>query len=253
MPVLTQNLGVWIRYPEGLNLTKKISFENKIIREILNSLPKTDLIHINLHYSFTNWLPFYWAGFSQTTRYTYVVEGLEDLDKVFEQFDPTVKNKIRKAESLVETLVSEDISVFYELIKKTFLRQNIDIPYSFEILQKHDSVLKEHNARKIFFAKDQEGKIHSALYLTWDKMSSYVHMVGEDPVLRTSGAGIKLIWDAIKFTKETLNLSRLDFEGSMIEGVEQIRRKCGGVQYPYFSLTKYNNKFLEILWKIKMQ
>jgi hypothetical protein len=252
MPVLTQNLGVWLKYPDNLNYTKKISFENRIMKEVLKALPKSDMVNINLHYSLTNWLPFYWAGFRQTTRYTYIIEGLEDLDNVYERFDPTVKNKIRKAENLVETVFTDDIKSFYEINRKTFLRQKINIPYSLELLQKHDSMLKERNARKIFFAKDKDGNIHSALYLTWDRMSSYIHMAGEDPDLRSSGAGIKLIWDAIKYTRETLHLNKLDFEGSMIEGVEQIRRKFGGVQYPYFSLIKFNSKLLQALWEIKM-
>jgi hypothetical protein len=252
MPVLTQNLGVWLNYPDNLNYTKKISFENRIMKEVLKALPKSDMVNINLHYSLTNWLPFYWAGFRQTTRYTYIVEGLEDLDNVYERFDPAVKNKIRKAENLVETVFTDDINRFYEINRKTFLRQKINIPYSLELLQKHDSMLKERNARKIFFAKDKDGNIHSALYLTWDRMSSYIHMAGEDPDLRSSGAGIKLIWDAIKYTCETLHLNKLDFEGSMIEGVEQVRRKFGGIQYPYFSLIKFNNKLLQALWEIKM-
>jgi hypothetical protein len=252
MPVLTQNLGVWLKYPENLDGQKKISFENKIIKEVLKALPKSDMVNINLHYAYTNWLPFYWAGFRQTTRYTYIVEGLEDLVKVYERFDPTVKNKIRKAENLVETVFTDDINKFYEINRKTFIRQKINIPYSLELLQKHDSVLKERNARKIFFAMDKNGNLHSALYLTWDKMSSYVHMAGEDPDLRSSGAGIKLIWDAIKYTHETLHLDKLDFEGSMIEGVEQVRRKFGGVQYPYFNLIKFNNRLLHFLWEMKL-
>lgn len=248
MPVLTQNLGLWLRYPDGLIRSKKISFENKIIKDIINKLPASDMIHFSMHYNHTNWLPFYWAGFSQTTRYTYVIEGLDDLNKVYEQFDPSVKNKIRKAETIVEKVETDNISKFYEVNRKTFQRQKISIPYSLELLHQHDKVLKEHNACKIFLAQDKNGEVHSALYLTWDKMSSYLHMAGDDPDLRSSGAGIKLIWDAIKFTSEILHLPKMDFEGSMIEGVEQVRRKFGGIQYPYFSLTKFNNKLLQAYW-----
>jgi hypothetical protein len=251
MPVLTQNLGIWLKYPENLSPQKKIGFENKIFKEVLDLLPKSDMIHFCLHYSLSNWLPFYWAGYSQTTKYTYIIEGLEDLDFIYGQFDPKVKNKIRKAESIIETVYSDDISKFYEINKKTFQRQKLAIPYSLELLQQHDAVLKKYNARKIFMAIDKSGRIHSALYLTWDRMSSYVHIAGEDPDLRSSGAGIKLIWDAIRYTNETLHLNKMDFEGSMIEGVEQIRRKCGGKQYPYFSLTRFNNKFLKVLWEFK--
>jgi hypothetical protein len=47
-------------------------------------------------------------------------------------------------------------------------------------------------------------------------------MVGEDPELRKSAAGILLVWESIKFTKHTLQLDNYDFEGSMLENVEQV-------------------------------
>lgn len=37
----------------------------------IDNLPKFDYFNMNFHYSITNWLPFYWRGFKQTTRYTY--------------------------------------------------------------------------------------------------------------------------------------------------------------------------------------
>ena len=46
-----------------------------------------------------------------------------------------------------------------------------------------------------------------------------------------------LIWHAIQYTKETLGLDIFDFEGSMIESVERVRRDCGGVQRAYSSIA----------------
>lgn len=251
MPALTQNLGLWIKYPKEINSTKRTGYEVEIIKNIIAKLPNVDLVNINMHYALTNYLPFHWNGFVECTRYTYIVEGLENLDEVFNRFNPKMQNKVRKAEKLVTTVYSEDIEAFYKIIKKTFDRQGIKMPYSYQILSHHDKALKERQARKIFFAIDEEEKVHSALYLTWDKMSSYVHMVGEDPKLRASGAGIKLIWDAIQFTKNELKLDKLDFEGSMIESVERVRRNCGGVQYPYSNLTKTDNAVLRGIQAIR--
>ena len=92
---------------------------------------------------------------------------------------------------------------------------------------------------------DNTGNIHSALYLTWDKMSSYVHLVGEDPKFRNSGAGILLIKEAIKYTQQELGLDKFDFEGSMIKNVEKVRRGCGGRQKAYLSISKTNSKLLK--------
>ena len=133
----------------------------------------------------------------------------------------------------------------------TFKRQNIKIPYSFEFLKRHDNYLSKHKSREIFYAVDDDNQVHSALYLTWDYNSSYVHMVGENPDLRNSGAGMLVIWEAIKFTKNQLQLNSFDFEGSVIESVERVRRGFGAKQKPYFNISISNSFLLKIILYFK--
>ena len=55
------------------------------------------------------------------------------------------------------------------------------------------------------------------------------------------------MWEAIKFTKEELGLNQFDFEGSMIQPVEQFFRKFGGKLTPYYTVswTKPSAKLLQ--------
>jgi len=245
MPPLTQTMGPWIKYPPNQKYTNRLSHEKDIYTEIISRLPDFGDFQQNFNYRVTNWLPFFWQGFQATTRYTYVIENLDDLDEVLLRFKDNMRNKIKKARKIVSVVDEGKIEDFYAINRKTFERQGLDIPYSLDFLIKKDRILAKKNCRRIFFAVDQDGCIHSALYLIWDELSSYVHMVGEDPVLRNSGAGILLIYESIKFTKETLNLDCYDFEGSVIESVEEVRRSCGGVQKPYFSVSKVNSRYLK--------
>lgn len=242
MPPLTQTMGPWIKYPLNQKYANKLSFEKEVYSDIIKRLPDYDYFIQNFNYRVTNWLPFYWQGFQQTTRYTYTVDNLGDLNEVLSRFKDNMRNKINKARKIVSVIKDGCIEDFYAINKKTFERQGLKIPYSFDFIIKKDKVLCERNCRKIFFAVDNEGRIHSALYLIWDELSSYVHMVGENPELRKSGAGILLIYDSIKYTKENLNLDCYDYEGSMIEPVEEVRRACGGVQRPYFAVSKTNSR-----------
>lgn len=244
MPKLTQTMGIYFKYPKNQKYYKKLSFEKEVINYFIDNLPKVDGFSQNFSYNFTNWLPFYWRGFNQTTRYTYIIEDLSNLDIVFSNFESNYKNKIRKAEKLLRVQNGLDIESFFKINKMTFDRQGIQIPYNLLFLKQHDIYLKNH--REIFYAIDKEDNIHSALYLTWDKNSSYVHMVGENPNLRKSSAGILLVWEAIKYTKEILNLNKFDFEGSNIENIEQVRRSFGTVQKPYFTISKNNSKLLRL-------
>lgn len=252
MPPLTQAMGPWIKYPPNQKYANKLSLEKELYLDLIKKLPDFDHFAQNFNHRVTNWLPFYWKGFEQTTRYTYIIENLGDLKEVLSRFKDNMRNKINKARKIVSVIDEGRIEDFYAINRKTFERQGIKIPYSLELIINKDKELAERNYRKIFFAVDKEGRIHSALYLIWDELSSYVHMVGEDPDLRKSGAGILLIYESIKFTKEILGLDCYDFEGSMIESVEEVRRSCGGVQKPYFSISKTNSRLLRCRNTLKL-
>jgi lipid II:glycine glycyltransferase (peptidoglycan interpeptide bridge formation enzyme) len=253
IPKLTQNLGPYLKYPPNQKYEKKLSFEKEMITKLIERLPYFDSFNQNFHYSIQNWLPFYWAGFEQSTRYTYVIINLfkKTEEEIFQEFNSSYRNKVKKAKKAVVVKKGLSIDRFYEINKKTFERQNLLLPYSFNFLKYHDEILSKNSSREIFYAEDEKGNIHSALYLTWDNNSSYVHMVGEDPELRKSAAGILLVWESILHTKNILKLDNYDFEGSMLENVEQVRRSFGAVQKPYFSITKTNSKLLNIRKLVK--
>lgn len=64
----------------------RLSEEKQLMTELTEQLPRFDLFRQNFHYSITNWLPFYCKGFQQTTRYTYRLSDLSDLDAVWAGF-----------------------------------------------------------------------------------------------------------------------------------------------------------------------
>lgn len=247
MPVLTQNLGPYFIYPKNQKYQKKLSFEKEVINKIISQLPSFDNLNLSLHNNISNWLPFYWKNFNSNLSYTYVIDNLNNIENVFNNLSPSYRNKIKKAQKIVKVKRGLKISDFYKLNKMTFDRQKIKIRYNLDFLSNHDRVIAENNSREIFYAIDSSEKIHSALYLTWDEQTSYVHLVGEDPNFRNSSAGILLIWEAIKFTRNELKLNNFDFEGSMIEQVEKVRRSFGAKQKPYITLDKCNSKLLKII------
>ena len=245
MPKLTQTMGPYIKYPSNQKYVSKLGYEKKIMNALIDQLPRFDYFMQNFHYSITNWLPFYWRGFSQTTRYTYVIEDLSNLDKIFRDFDQDQRATIRKAEKIVKVISSEDIELFYKIGSMTFKRQGIETPYTLNFLKRLDNACSVNNCRKIFFAKDERERVHAAIYIVWDKNSAYLLMTGGDPHLRNSGAESLLIWEAIKFSSTVTK--KFDFEGSMIESIEMFFRSFGGIQKPYFSIKRVNSKILEVL------
>lgn len=246
MPKITPYMGVYLVIQEGIKNVKKNSFEKKVTTALIEALPRHKYFNVRFHKSFNNWLPFYWKGFIQHTMYTYVLKDISDLNEVYLNFKSSVRNKIRKAEQIIKVEISEDIEIFYQLNKMTFDRQNMSIGYDLMNLRKMDQVFSENNARVIFLAKDNENRFHSALYLTYDQNSANVHLVGENPDLRSSGAGTLLIWEAIKYTRNNLGLNQFDFEGSIIEKIEENRRTYGAEQVAYHKIQKVNSFLLKL-------
>ncbi|RLD51308.1 MAG: methicillin resistance protein [Bacteroidetes bacterium] len=248
-PILTPRLGVWLNYPENQKYTSKLGFEKKVINEIISKLPKHNFFAIHFHYNLKNWLPFYWNGFSQTTKYSYVIDDLSDLDKVFSNFKSNIRNKIKKAEKIIKVEKSEDLQSFYNVNELTYKRQNKQIPYSFDQIRKIDNACKKNNSRAIFLAKDNKNIVYAGLYLIFDKNYAYQLMLGVNPKYSNTGVASLLIWEAIKFS--ATKVKHYDFEGSIIENIETFFRSFGGKQTQYFKIMKYNSLILKVLKAFK--
>ncbi len=248
IPKLTQTMGVYIKYPPKQKYYKKLSWEKEVMENLILNLPKIDYFSQNFDHSITNWLPFYWAGFEQTTRYTYIIENIsiEELEK---NFETDIRRRRRKAYEIgIKIIESEDIETFYKLNTMTFARKNIGISYSFEFVKNLFENCKENSAVKMYFAKYQD-EVIAVNFLVYDDNTVYYLMGGIDPSKKDLGAMDAIQFESIKFALESGR--RFDFEGSMIESIEKYFRSFGAVQTPYFSISKTNSKLLKIRKLIK--
>lgn len=249
MPKLTQTMGVYIKYPPKQKYYKKLSWEKEVMEILISNLPKVDYFSQNFDHSITNWLPFYWAGFEQTTRYTYIIENIsiEELEKNFET-DIRRRRRRKAYEIGIKIIESEDIETFYKLNTMTFARKNIGISYSFEFVKNLFENCKENSAVKMYFAKYQD-EVIAVNFLVYDDNTVYYLMGGIDPSKKDLGAMDAIQFESIKFALESGR--RFDFEGSMIESIEKYFRSFGAIQTPYFSISKTNSKLLKIRKLIK--
>lgn len=247
-PKLTPQLGILIsNFDENVKYSTKISKEIEITNSIIEGLPKFKMFNYGFSYNFSNFIPFIWSGFQIGTRYTYVIEDLTDLDKVFNDFQYDVKYLIKKA-SKNNIVVSNKFSIedFYEINKKTFDRQNMKMPYTKEFLIKLDNMLKQNNSRQMFFALNDKNEIVAGVYLIYDKNCTYYLMGGADPDYRKLGAQTILVWESIKFASQVS--TKFDFEGSVIKSIESSFRQFGGSQKIIHTVYKSGLLF-EFLYK----
>jgi lipid II:glycine glycyltransferase (peptidoglycan interpeptide bridge formation enzyme) len=243
MPVFSQILGPYIKYPQGQKYYKRLSWEKKIMTALIANLPIVDYFSQNFNRSITNWLPFYWKGFVQTTRYSYVIENTS-LNELEVNFDTDIRRRRRKAENLgVSVYESDDVRKFYELNVKTLNRQHIKIPYNYNILKKlYDTCKKKYSVR-MYFAK-YEKDIIAANFLVFDNNAVYYIMGGIDPDKKDLGGMDVILFESIKFAIESGRI--FDFEGSMVESIEKYFRSFGAIQKSHFAITKTNSILLLI-------
>ncbi len=242
-PILTQFMGVYIKYPKNQKYEKRLHYQKEIIYEIIDRLPKFDYFNIYFDSSFTNWLPFMWKGFKQTTHYTYVIED-NNLDSIYNNFSKRVRKEINRAlKNGVEIIDSDNIEAFYEINKITFKKQNIEIPYSFEYVKNLYETAKENSAAIMKFAI-KDGKILSVLLAFNDSKRVYSILGSSNRDLELYGSEYLLDWHMIQAAiKRGLVY---DFEGSVIERIEQRVRSFGAIQKPIFRIFKTNSTILKL-------
>ncbi|SFV68253.1 hypothetical protein MNB_SV-14-513 [hydrothermal vent metagenome] len=245
LPKLTQTMGPYIEYPKNQTLYKRLSYEKKIMNKLIEQLPKVDMFNQSFHHNITNWLPFYWQGYKQSTGYTYIIEDLSNMDKVFKGFTSSTRNDIRKAEKNgIKVIDSEDIEAFYEIIKLTFKKKKLKARESLEFIKELYLKAKEKDAIMMKFAV-KDDVVYSVSLCFYDNKTLYEIMAGSNRYINLLGSQQLLKLEVMRFASEK-SLS-FDFEGSMVEGVEYRNRSFGAVQTPYFNITKIDSKILKLL------
>ena len=249
-PQQTQYSGIWIDYPKNIKLHKRYSFEKKIMDNLIDQLEKLNISYFsqNFHHSFTNWQPFYWKNFKQTTKYTYQIKDLSNLEKVLNDFNYSKRASIiNKEQFLVDfSLTSKD---FYNFHKRTLRQRNVKIEYSEKLFVSICNTAQNRNQGQIVALRDKNGNLHSAIFLVWDKYSAYNLITSIDFLYKSKTASTKMFWEAIKFVSDKTKM--FDFEGSMIEKVALSYQQFGVEQVPYFNISKSYSGIFNLLFKLK--
>ncbi|GFZ77368.1 hypothetical protein GCM10011403_20430 [Pseudohongiella nitratireducens] len=242
-PVLTQTLGPWVK-PTHKSYPKKLAYEKDVLGELADQLPKCDHYAQSWHCDQQNWLPFYWRGFKQTTRYTYRLPLAPSQEQLWKDLQQNIRGDIRKAREREGVTVRDgSLEEFLALNKMVFQRQNISVPYTNEFVARIDAAASAHNSRDCLVAEGPDGKLHAGAYIVRSGDTAYYLIGGGDPVLRGSGATSLVLWEAIIRQPETVEI--FDFEGSMIEPIERFFRGFGAVQTPYFNVSRSPSKLFK--------
>ncbi|MBK9731379.1 MAG: GNAT family N-acetyltransferase [Chitinophagaceae bacterium] len=250
MPKLTQFLGPNMVMQQG-NYRERLEKEMQLHEQILKRFSAHDSFLQRWHFSYQNWLPYYWAGYHQTTRYTYVLDDISDLEILRKQFSDKVKREIKKAENNFIVQRSDDVSGFYEMLALNFKGKGMNIPFDAPLLQRIYKACKKNNAGDIWLSKDAKGKIAGGILVAWDKQSAYYIIGGKNDAFGNAGVMSHLFWKC--FNDLNGIVKQFDFEGSMLKGVENYFRSFGAEQKGYFEISKINSAMLSMKAGLRKQ
>lgn len=244
-PKLTPFLGPWIR-DTGAKSANDLARQKDLMEALISGLPRHDHYQQNWSPSITNWLPFYWRGFQQSTGYTYRIEEKQSQEEIWAGFTKGFRASIARARDKHGVRVYEELNIdeFLAVCRKSYERQSIEPGFSDDYVRRIDSACSARDARKILIARDTEGRAHAGVFLVLAEDTVYSLMSGSDANLRNSGAGPMVRWEAIKFANHTGR--SFDFTGSMMEPVERFFRSFGALQTPYMRVSRSPNRLLRL-------
>jgi len=253
MPPFTQTMGVWFNpaFREKLQ-SSEIYRRQTICNEFIGQLPRFRYFHQQFHYEFTDWLPFYWSGFRQTTRYTFVLPDISNPEVLRSQLGRGILSDLRKAEKEFGIEIREKISIpdFIDVFASVFRRKGERFN-SADVLQRLVETALQRGDGSLWGAYDRENRLHAAVFVVTAGDCAWYVAGGSDPVLRKSGAHPFLLWNVI--CSLSGKVRKFDFEGSMIRGVADSFRRFGTEQKAYFSIEKGRMKVWDkVMMKLKL-
>lgn len=244
MPMMTSYSGIYLNYPEGIKEHSKISFQHRVTNALMSQLPAHDFYYQQFLPEFSNWMPLYWKGYKQTTRYTYRIDTSRSEDEIWRQLKSNVRTNIRKAQDLY-AIDSVAIDAFWKALDRSYRGRNKHNPFRKEVLTNIYQALYTEGRCQLTVARDNKGQIHAGIMTVNDEnVQFYICGFFEEDHKNKHPFSL-LLWSAVR----SCNQGVFDFEGSMIEDIENFFRTFGGTLIPHFKVWKTKNILLKILFK----
>ncbi len=245
-PPFSTYAGPWLKYPEqgALKPSNRIHFQKKVYADLIGQLPKVALFRQNFRPEVDNWLPFYWNGFRQTTRYTYILSAADSVhaDTLLQS---STRNKIKQSAARFQVAAETDFDAYYKLLQHSYQRKGLALPMQYAPMKALHQTLQQHNSSTLLIARNKaSGEPVAAYYLIHDKHSAGLLSSGQLMGPEFPQLNYRMIWECIIFCNQ--HNRSFDFEGSMDIGMEHVVRAFGARLTPYFEVWKTGNTILEI-------
>ncbi|KGN89634.1 hypothetical protein HQ45_06420 [Porphyromonas crevioricanis] len=237
-PPFTQYLGpLLIPSPRA---TMSFADKRLAIEVLVEHFPQLDCCSFHTPPDFSDWLPFYWKGFEQTTRYTYILQldSPDPLSSLQMEANQLLRRKLRQSERAGLSFVEG--GSFSDLI--AMVRLSLDrspetakLRYT-DRLESLTQAMRQQDMGEIYCCS-KDGRIVASVFMVRGGTRTYYIAGGQDTT-ECKDALAYCLYRAICTQVSRNGILSVDFEGSMLRGVEFFFRSFGAVQTPYFAIRR---------------
>jgi hypothetical protein len=239
-PPLTSYGGPWFDPAwQSLRSGARLSMEKKAMETCIAQAPRALRCIQNFQPGIQNALPFHWAGYRITTRYTYWLPDASDAQALEAGFSTQVRRRLQMARENTEIRPwpEADILGAARLYLSALRRRGWRPRYDAALVQRCHAVLQARGLGHCLAACDRHhGDVHAVLYLVLDRQRASILFSCYHEPFKSSGALHGLIAEALRLAGQAG--VPLDFEGSMDASVGMFFRGFGGALMPYFQIIK---------------
>lgn len=240
-PQLTQFNGPWFRYPsDSLSHRERLNFEESVMNQLLEGLKQLRLFFYqqNCAPEITNWLPYHWKGYRQTTRYSYRINDISNLDAVYAAFRKRDRQAaIRRLQPCVHRIDTLSATDFAHLHHRYWQSKGSKDLLPLDFIERVCNAAIVRQQGLLLGLADANNVLLGATFAAFDDRCAFSLLGAMNPDVDTRDVSENLMWELLK--ELTHRTQAFDFEGSMDPHIEYFYRSFGAVQTPYFRIYKW--------------
>lgn len=177
-------------------------------------------------------------GWKCGVRYTYR-SALEDIDTLEKRFRSAARRQINKARKMeIKVVESNDAALFYSLYKKTFQRQEMDVPAREDFFERLLKQIEKDDCGRLFVTVDKEGRSLAGALVTWDEKRGYFAFGGSNPEYWQTGSTLLLHGEIMRYLAKERHLPEYDWVGANTPSLIQFKRNFNPTLHAYYTLEK---------------
>lgn len=189
----------------------------------------------------SDWLPFYWAGYRQTTRYTYRIAPLAPVDELMRRADPERRKRMSLLRSQCQLDREVPVDEFVDFHHDYYMRRSGTDWVPVELVRRVCTAALGRRQALLYGLRDADGHLLTADFVVYDAHCAHSLLSGL-AVDAPRNCTTLLFWNLIDDLRPLTEA--FDFEGSMDRGIEHFFRSFGAQQTPYHCVCRSRPRWL---------